>query len=317
MKKDNAAADSKKKPGGSPFWRRVKKEKELWGWTGFFMLWWVIFFLVPVFGIAYSFFNYTPGVTLSWDRFVGLKNYIQFFKTRDAGQIIRNTVVISGLNMTIGFVAPIILALLLDELKVGIFKKTVQTISYLPYFVSWVVVASIVITMLNSDGIVNEVIVKLGLSERPITFLTTGKYFWGLITTVTIWKSLGWNTILYMSAIAGIDQTLYEAAAVDGCSRWKMVKHIKIPGILPTIILLFILNIGNFLNLGYEQNLLLGQSTTRDYWEIIDTYVYRYGIQLGRYSFSIAVGVMKSIIGLFLIFISNHTAKKYSGYAVL
>lgn len=299
-------------------WRRqLGREKELWFWTLLFLVWWVFFFLIPLYGILYAFFDYTPGRALTLDRFVGFKNFISFFQTRDAWMIIRNTLVISTLNMTVGFIAPIILALQLDELRQGLFKRATQTISYLPYFVSWVVVASIVTTLLNSDGVVNEVLMNLGFIDKPIAFLTTGKYFYALITCVTIWKSLGWSTILYMSAIAGIDQSLYEAGAVDGISRWGMVRYITIPCIMPTIVLLFILNIGNFLNLGYEQNLLLGQSTTQEYWEIIDTYVYRYGIQMGRYSFSIAIGLMKSVIGLILVFVSNAIAKKYTEYSIM
>lgn len=299
-------------------WRRqLGREKELWFWTLLFLVWWVFFFLIPLYGIVYAFFDYTPGRALTLDRFVGFKNFISFFQTRDAWMIIRNTLVISTLNMTIGFIAPIILALQLDELRQGLFKRATQTISYLPYFVSWVVVASIVTTLLNSDGVVNEVLMNLGFIDKPIAFLTTGKYFYALITCVTIWKSLGWSTILYMSAIAGIDQSLYEAGAVDGITRWGMVRYITIPCIMPTIVLLFILNIGNFLNLGYEQNLLLGQSTTQEYWEIIDTYVYRYGIQMGRYSFSIAIGLMKSVIGLILVFVSNAIAKKYTEYSIM
>ena len=297
--------------------RRLGREKELWFWTCMCLIWWVMFFLIPIYGVVYSFFNYVPGRELTWDRFVGLKNFISFFQSRDAWKIIRNTMVISGLNMTIVFVAPILLALQLDELRQGVFKRTVQTISYMPYFVSWVVVASLAIALLNSDGVVNEVILKLGISERSIPFLTEGKYFWGLITVLNTWKTIGWNTILYMSAITGIDQNLYEAGAVDGINRWGMVRYITLPCIMPTIILLFILNIGNFLNLGYEQNLLLGQSTTREYWEIIDTYVYRYGIQLGRYSFSIAIGLMKSVIGIALVFISNAIARKYTEYSIM
>ena len=297
--------------------RRLGRERELWFWTGLCMVWWVIFFLIPIYGVVYSFFNYVPGRALTWDRFVGLKNFISFFQSRDAWKIIRNTLVISGFNMTIVFIAPIFLALQLDELRQGLLKRTVQTISYLPYFVSWVVVASLAIALLNSDGVVNEIAIKLGMTNSAIPFLTEGKYFWGLITVLNTWKTIGWNTILYMSAITGIDQNLYEAGAVDGINRWGMVRYITLPCIMPTIILLFILNIGNFLNLGYEQNLLLGQSTTREYWEIIDTYVYRYGIQLGRYSFSIAIGLMKSVIGIALVFISNAIARKYTEYSIM
>ena len=301
-----------------PSWRkRLASEKELWFWTLLFIAWWAVFFLMPIYGISYAFFDYKPGRTLTMDDFVGFKHFAAFFQSRDAMKIIRNTLVLSGLRMTVGFIMPIILALMLDELRQGPFKKIVQTISYLPYFVSWVVVASLAISLLNSDGVVNEVLQKLGLISSPIPFLTEGKYFWGLRTFLDIWKGIGWDTILYMSAIAGIDQALYEAGAVDGITRWGSVKYITLPSIMPTIVLLFILGIGNFLNLGYEQNLLLGQATTRDYWDIIDTYVYRYGIQKGRYSFSIAISLMKSVIGLALVFFANKVAKKHTDYAVM
>ncbi len=294
----------------SKFARRFQKEHELWLWTGLSGVWWVLFFLAPLYGILYSFFDYVPGREITMEDFVGFENFIAFFEGRDAWNIIRNTLVIGGLNMTVGFIAPVVLALLFDELRSMKLKRVAQTISYLPYFVSWVVVASILTTVLSSEGVLNDLLVAVGLVEEPVLFLQEGEYFWAIITIANIWKNIGWNTILYMSAIAGIDQELYEAGAVDGLGRWGMVKHITIPSILPTIVLLFILGIGGILNLGYEQNLLIGQPTTREYWDIIDTYVYRYGIQMGRHSFAIAVGLMKSVIGLILVFASNTIAKK-------
>lgn len=306
----------KSAPKGKSLSRRFKKEKELWFWSAFAVAWWVVFFLIPLYGITYSFFDYVPGRPVTWDRFVGFDNFIDFFETREAPLVIRNTLVIGGLNMTIGFCCPIILALLFDELKSTKLKRVAQTISYLPYFVSWVVVASILNSFLSSEGVISQVLVSLGLMDKPVSFLTVGPYFWPIIVIANIWKGVGWDTILYMSAIAGIDQELYEAGAVDGLGRWGMVRHITLPSILPTIVLLFIMGIGNVLNLGYEVNLLLGQPTTRDYWEIIDTYVYRYGIQLGRQSFAIAVGLMKSVIGLILVFTTNAIAKKVSDLAL-
>jgi len=299
------------------FFKSLKKYPELWILTALFVAWWVIFYLIPMYGIAYGFFDYFPGKSLFNSKFIGLKHFVDFVKNQDFGNIVRNTLVIGGLNMSIGFVAPIILSLLLDELYPGKFKKFTQTVSYLPYFVSWVVVASLATSMLNSDGVINSILLSIGAIDKPVKFLTEGKYFWGIITALNIWKSVGWNTILYMSAIAGIDQTLYEAGAVDGLNRWGMVKHITIPSIMPTIMLLFILGLGNMINLGYEANLLLGQSTTRAYWETIDTYTYRYGIQMGRYSFAIAVGVLKSVISIVLIFLSNKVVRKMTDYSIL
>ncbi len=298
------------RPEKSRLLKRLIRERELWFWSSLSMVWWVIFFFITLYGIVYAFFDYVPGRELGWERFVGLKRFTTFFQGWDAGIIIRNTLVIGGLNTTVGFAAPIVLALLFDELRSSKLKRVAQTISYLPFFVSWVVVASILTAILSSEGVLNEVLVSLGILEKPILFLQEGKYFWGMITLVNIWKNVGYSTILYMSAIAGIDQELYEAGAVDGLGRWGMVKHITFPSILPTIVLLFILGIGNILNIGYEQHLLIGQPTTREYWDIIDTYVYRYGVQMGRHSFAIAVGLMKSVIGLTLVFITNLISKK-------
>lgn len=299
------------------FLARLKRERELWFWTALIVIWWVIFFLIPVYGISYAFFDYVPGRVLTMDRFVGFKHFITFFTGRDAPLVIRNTLVLGGINCTIGFIAPVVLALLFDELKSMKLKRVTQTISYLPYFVSWVVVASIVTTMLGSEGILNEVLVKSGMLEKPIPFMTEGKYFWTIYSVANIWKGIGWSTILYMSAIAGIDQELYEAGSVDGLGRFGLVWHITLPSLKPTIVLLFILGIGNILNLGYEPNLLLGQPTTREYWDIIDTYVYRYGIEQGRQSFAIAVGLMKSVIGLVLVFFSNWVAKKTADLSII
>ena len=222
----------------------------------------------------------------------------------------RNTLVISGLNMTVGFVAPIIFALLLNEIHQTIFKKVIQTISYLPYFISWVVVASILMTLLGTEGNINELLMALGITEKPISFLNEKNMFWGILTSANIWKDLGWSAIIYISAIAGVDQELYQAGSVDGLGRFGKVWHITLPGIAPTIILLFIMNIGNILNAGFEQQLLIGTPLTKEVYENIDTYVYRYGVQIGRYSFATAIGLMKSVIGFALVILANRISGK-------
>ena len=168
------------------FRRRFKKERELWFWSSLSIVWWVFFFLIPLYGIVYAFFDYVPGRELTWDRFVGLKNFASFFQGKDAWTIIRNTLVIGGLNITVGFAAPIALALLFDELKGTKLKRVTQTVSYLPYFVSWVVVASILTTCLSSEGVVNQVLVSAGILEKPVLFLSEGKFFWGIITIANI-----------------------------------------------------------------------------------------------------------------------------------
>lgn len=299
------------------FLKRFAREKELWVISAIALIWVAVFAYYPMYGMIYGFFNYFPGKSLADCEFVGLKFFIEFFKLPDVWLIIRNTLAISSLNLTIGFIAPIILALLFNELNNLKFKKFVQTISYLPHFVSWVVVASIIFAILGNEGSLNQFLINIGLINQPINFIGEGKYFWGLMVGSGIWKGIGWGSIIYISAIAGIDQELYQAGAVDGLGRFGMAWHITLPGIRPTIVLLFILGIGGILSAGFEQQLLLGTPQTREYYEVIDTYVYRYGIQIGRYSFATAVGLMKAVLGLALVLITNKMSKKLTDMSII
>lgn len=298
------------------FKTKFKMEKELWVISIIALIWVAIFAYYPMYGIIYGFFDYYPGMKLSDANFVGFKHIISFFNLPDCWKIIRNTLVMSGLNLTLGFIAPVILALLFNEVRSGPLKKVVQTISYLPHFVSWVVVASLLMAVLGSDGLLNSALLRSGLVDKPIGFLTDGSKFWGLITGANIWKSVGYGSIIYISAISGIDHELYQAGAVDGLGRFGIVRHIIIPSIMPTVMLLFILGIGNILSAGFEQQLLLASPQTWEYAEVIDTYVYRYGIQMGNYSFATAVGTLKSVIGLSLVFIANAIAKKTTDMSI-
>ncbi|WP_256761850.1 sugar ABC transporter permease [Cohnella sp. WQ 127256] len=297
--------------------KRLYKEKELWIINLFALVWVGIFCYGPMYGIIYSFYDYFPGKSLSESKFVGLKYYVEFFTLPDVWLIIRNTLVISSLGLTIGFIAPVILALLMNELRSIKFKRLVQTISYLPHFVSWIVVASIIFTMLGSEGIINDVLMKMGIIHEPLKILGEGEYFWALLTSANLWKGIGFSSIIYIAAIAGVDQELYQAGAVDGLGRFGMAWHITLPGIRPTVLLLFILGIGTLLNAGFEQQLLLGTPATREYHEVIETYVYRYGIQQGRYSFATAVGFMSSVLGLMLVLSANKISKKMTGMSII
>lgn len=301
-------------------WTKLKKsfktQKELWLISLVALIWVIIFSYIPILGNLIAFFKYTPGKSLFDSEFVGLQYFIDFFTLPDMGKIFRNTLVISSLNLTIGFIAPIIFALLLTEIRQTKFKKSVQTISYMPYFVSWVVVASIMFSILGSEGIINDLLKRAGLIEHAVAFLNEAKLFWGILTASNIWKGIGWSAIIYISAIAGVDQELYDAGSVDGLGRFGKIRHITIPGIAPTVILLFILGIGGILNAGFEQQLLIGTPLTKDVHEVIDTYVYRYGLQLGRYSFSTAVGLMKSVFGFLLVILANKIAGKVAGMRI-
>ncbi len=290
--------------------RRITRERQLWLIAIPAILWVLVFAYYPMYGLVTSFLAYVPGRAILASPWVGLTYFRQFFASTDFAIVLRNTLVISGLNILFGFPAPIILALLLNELRSARFKKVAQTISYLPYFISWVVAASLIYAICGNDGVLNQLLTKTGLISRPIPFLVEGRYFWGLITAANVWKSVGWSSIIYLSAIAGINSELYQAGAVDGLNRFGLVWHITLPGILPTVLLLLILQIGSLLNAGFEQQLLLGNPQTRDYYEVIDTYVYKYGIQLGRYAYGTAVGLMKSIISLVLILLTNNLIRR-------
>lgn len=290
--------------------RTFQRERELWFICIPLIIWGLIFCYYPMYGLVIAFQDYIPGDSFFANNWVGLKHFIKFFQSPDIGMIMRNTFAISGLNILFGFPAPIILAILFNELRSRKFQRVVQTISYLPYFISWVVAASIIVTILGSEGMLNQILVSLGITKSAIPFLNQGKYFWGIITVANIWKGVGWSTIIYLSAITGINHELYEAGAVDGLNRWGQVWHITIPGIMPTIILLWILGIGGILNAGFEQQLLLGNAQTREFYEVIDTYSYKYGIQLGRYSYATAISLMKSIIAVVLVFGTNKLSKK-------
>lgn len=290
--------------------KSFRTQKQMWIICAGALLWVLIFCYIPMMGNIIAFFDYIPGRSLFECDFIGFKNWIDFFSLPDMWRVFRNTLVISGLSMTIGFVMPIIFALLLNEIHHTLFKKVIQTISYLPYFISWVVVASILFTLLGTEGNINSLLMHFGWIQKPISFLNEKSYFWGILTSANIWKDLGWSAIIYISAIAGVDQELYQAGAVDGLGRFGKVWHITLPGIAPTIILLFIMNIGNILNAGFEQQLLIGNPLTKEVYENIDTYVYRYGVQIGRYSFATAVGLMKSVIGFALVMIANKISAK-------
>ena len=302
----------KAKSGRRTFRSRWKTEGELWLLAVVPVVWGLVFCYGPMYGLVIAFTKYKPGMPIGSGEWVGLKYVLQFFTNPDFPMLMRNTLAISFLNILVGFPAPIILALLLNEVRTGPFKKIMQTSYYLPHFISWVVTASLFFTLLGSEGLLNRLLQALGLQEKGINYLGEGRYFWGIITVANVWKGVGWSSILYLSAIAGVDESLYQAGAVDGLGRFGMVIHITLPGIMTTVALMFILRIGDVLSAGFEQQLLLGTEQTRAYYEVIDTFAYRYGINLSRYSFGTAVSLVKSVCSLILVLLANFTVKKVS-----
>ncbi|TFE26903.1 ABC transporter permease [Cohnella luojiensis] len=290
--------------------RRIVRERQIWIMAVPMIAWVLVFSYYPMYGMIISFQNYVPGNSFFSGDWVGFAHFERFFSSPDFLQVMRNTLAMSGLNILFGLPAPLILALLLNELRNKTFKRVTQTLSYIPYFISWVVVASILFTLLGSDGLLNRLLLDFGMIKDPISFLGEGKYFWTIITASNIWKDIGFNSIIYLSALASIDRELLDAGKVDGISRFGTVWHIYLPGIRTTIILLWILGIGGILNAGFEQQLLLGSPTTSDYSEVVDTYVYKYGVQLGYYSFASAVNLLKAVVSVVLVLSMNRIAKK-------
>lgn len=283
-----------------------------------FVIWAFVFCYVPLWGWTMAFQNYRPATKFSEQKWVGLKQFKLLFADDTFWNVMRNTLGMSFLALIFGFTIPIIFALLLNEIKSTRYKKIVQTISYLPHFVSWVIVASIVTTMLSTDGgIVNIVLMKLGILHNNVSLLTKPTYFWGIITASDIWKEAGWGAIIYIAAIAGIDQELYEAAKVDGANRFQQMLHITLPGIKPTIVVLLVLSVGSILNTGFEKQMLLGNPLVIDYSRVLDLYVLDYGINMFRYSFGTAIGMFKSVVSLVLVLIANNIADKLGEGRVL
>ncbi|MBP1914448.1 putative aldouronate transport system permease protein [Lederbergia galactosidilyticus] len=272
----------------------------------------LIFNYFPMYGVLMAFQDYNIFKGMSGSEWVGFKHFIKFFNDSSFFEIMRNTVAISGLKILIGFPAPIILALMLNEIRNMPFKRTVQTITYLPHFLSWVIVAGFAISILSTEsGSLNILLMKLGFINEPINFLSIPKYFWGIIISTNLWKSIGFASIVYIAAMAGVDPQLYEAAALDGASRFKQMFLITIPSIMPIIVIFLILEIGNLLNAGFEDLLLLGSNAVlRPVSDVIDTYVYRVGISNQLYSYATAIGLFKAVISVTLLTMANQIARR-------
>ncbi|MEK3719405.1 ABC transporter permease [Paenibacillus sp. FSL H8-0034] len=270
----------------------------------------IIFKYVPMWGIVIAFQDYSPYRGVMNSAWVGFEHFNRFFSNPDFMLLFRNTMAINILNLVFYFPLPILVALLLNEVVGNKFKKTVQSIVYLPHFLSWVIIVGITILMLSrSDGVINNMIVALGFPK--VDFLTNPNLFWGLLTVQSIWKEAGWGTIIFLAAMAGLDPQLYEAARMDGAKRLRQMWHITLPGIRNVILILLILRIGNIMDVGFEQVYLMKNGAVSEVGDVFDTYVYRLGIQQGQFSFSTAVGLFKSVIGLVLVLIANGLTRRF------
>ncbi|MCK0470621.1 sugar ABC transporter permease [Halalkalibacter sp. APA_J-10(15)] len=300
------------------FWKTMKNQKILYLMSIPVVIWVFIFNYLPVWGWTMAFQNFRPGRAITEQEWVGFEHFIQLFQDDHFYLVLRNTIAMSVMLLIAGFAIPILFAVLLNELKDSLFKRSVQTISYLPHFVSWVVVAGIVTKMLSTDGgIVNDILVGLNLVDRPIQFMAQGELFWGIVTLADVWKEMGWNSIIFLAAMAGIDPQLYEAARVDGAGRWRRIWHITLPGIRPTIMVILILSIGSMISIGFERQLLLGNSLVREYSEVLELYALNYGIGMGRYSYGTAIGIFNSIVSITLLLLANGIFKRLTKTSVM
>lgn len=297
------------------------KDKFLSQWQLQAMVWpsiilMIIFSYVPMFGLVLAFQDYSPLSGITGSEFVGLDNFRAFLGDSDFYNVLTNTLAISLLKLFIGFPLEIMLAILINELRLGFFKRFTQTVSYLPHFLSWVILGGMMISWLGSSGLLNSLLISTHIISEPIAFLSNPDAYWWISTLSDIWKEVGWGTILYLAAMSGIDPTLYEAAKVDGASILKRIWHVTLPGIRSIIVLMFVLRVGSILGSNLDQALVLQNSSNMSRSEVIDLYVYHLGLTQGDFSFATAVGIFSSVVSMILLLIANFLTKKVNDSSI-
>lgn len=314
--KEKSIALWKTKMKNSDLGRRIKQQRFLLMMVIPGIIWMLVFCYFPMYGCQIAFQNYRITDTLGTSDWVGFKWFLKFFNDASFMQVMKNTLGISLLKLAFGFTAPIIFALLLNEIKNVKFKRVVQTISYLPHFLSWVILGGIMITWLSDTGLINKVLMALGILEEGVSFLAKPEYFWGVSVISEIWKELGWGAIIYLAAISGIDPSLYEAAEIDGANRFQKLWYITLPEISGTIAILFILQVGSLMGSNFDQIFVLHNSLNDTASNVIDMFVYKIGIGNGSYSYATAIGLFRSVISLILLVIANKVTGKLQGESV-
>ncbi|MDR6880650.1 putative aldouronate transport system permease protein [Bacillus sp. 3255] len=289
---------------------RLRKDKWIYALLAPGLLYFIIFKYVPMWGVLLAFKNYQPFLGFWKSDWVGLEHFRIFFTNPEFFMLLRNTLLLSFYNLLFFFPAPIILALLLNEIRLAFFKRTIQTLIYVPHFISLVIVASLTYVFLTTEGgLVNELLQKYIGSK--VDFLSSPDWFRPMIIIQTIWKETGFGTIIFLAALAGVDVEQYEAAITDGANRWRQMWHITLPSIRSTIVILLILRMGDVLDNGFEQIFLMRNPLNRDVAEVFDTYVYMMGITQGAFSYSTAVGLFKAVVGVTLVLGANWLAKRF------
>lgn len=293
-------------------WRQaLRRDWQLYSLAILPLMFFAVFRYLPMLGNIIAFRRYLPGGSIWGETWVGLRYFKMFLNDPGFWDVFTNTLILGALTLLFMFPMPIVLALLLNEVRSRFLKRTVQTISYLPHFLSIVVVVAIVFQLLSVDGLINSAVKAFG--HDPITFLQKPEWFRAIYVSSEVWQTLGWGTILYLAALTTIDNDLYEAARIDGAGRWRQTWHVTLPGIRPTIVTLLILNTGAFLAVGFEKVLLLYNPLTFETADVISTYVYRVGVVSGSFSYAAAIGLFESVIGLTLVLSANAIARRTAG----
>ena len=291
-------------------WKEIKRQKSLLIVAFFVTVYGIIFYYLPLAGWLMAFQNFKPKSCLLGSKFVGLDKFKFLFEDATFIRAIRNTFCMGALNLLTTTVMAILFAVLLNEIRSKIAKKTVQTISYLPHFLSWIIVTGILHDALSSTGIINDLLLRFGVIDQAINFFAYPKFFWPIVAFANCWKETGWNAIIYLAAITAIDPCLYEAASIDGASRLQKIRYITLPGIKPTIMILLLMNVGNVLNAGFEVQYLLGNGLVQKVSQTIDIYVLNWGISQNDFSLGTAAGIFKSVVSIALIVVCNQMAKR-------
>jgi putative aldouronate transport system permease protein len=291
-------------------WKEVKRQKFLLLGALFFVIYGVVFYYLPLSGWAIAFQDFRVQNGLFGSDFIFLDKFKFLFSQEQFINAIRNTLAMGVINLVTATAMAIIFAILLNEVRSKGGKKIVQTLSYLPHFLSWIIVTAIIRDALSNSGIVNELFMNIGILDSPINFFEKKEYFWGIVSFSNLWKETGWNAIIYLAAIASIDQNLYEASAIDGAGRWAKIRHVTLPSIQPTIMILLLINIGNVLNTGFEIQYLLENDTIQSVSKTIEIYVLDWGIGENDYALGTAAGIFKSIVSIILVVGANYMAKR-------
>lgn len=292
-------------------WQLLGKQKMLILMSVPFVLYIILFRYIPLWGWTMAFQNYKPARKFTQQDWVGLKWFIELFKNKEFLLSLKNTVGMSIISTVLGYITAIIIAVFLNEVRnIGV-KRFVQTVSYLPHFLSWIIVTGLVANVLSvEDGILNNILLKLNIVKEPVQWLSIPRYFWNIVGWTYVWKEVGWNTIVYLGAMTAIDPCLYEAAQIDGCGRLRKIWHITLPGIKPTIIIMMIMSAGHILDANFEMPYLLQNGMIQDVAEQIDMYVLKYGFKLFNFSLATAAGIFKNVVNILLLLVANNLAKR-------